>query len=149
MPSGLRGTARRAVCNRDTSVVASSSYRRIFCTEVYVRRTWLRAGATGFEGLGTLHHGSEQLGTVRYVVRLSPVTGQAWVVEFAKEPRARDGQLFPKGRISCVTADSFGVRRSTPPLSDPRASDVREMARGNAGRIPIRRKDSKAHYPRT
>jgi hypothetical protein len=46
------------------------------------------------EGLGTLHHGHERLGRVRYIVHLSPATGQASVVEFAKKPRARDGQLL-------------------------------------------------------
>ena len=46
------------------------------------------------EGLGILHHGHERLGKIRYIVDLSPVTGQASVVEFAEKPKAQDGQLL-------------------------------------------------------
>jgi hypothetical protein len=64
------------------------------------------------EGFGTLHHGSEPLGKIKYVVYLSPATGKARVIEFATKPRARDGQLLhlelDDGRVvNClVLADS-------------------------------------------
>jgi hypothetical protein len=60
---------------------------------MYVGENGARRGDR-LEGLGTLHHGSERLGTIRYIVHLSPTTGQARVVEFAEQPKARDGQLL-------------------------------------------------------